>query len=187
MSELEEEEERMYRRVFGRGPTDDYARMLRLLNEFSLRRIPFAEFSSRRIPFVLTSEKAAEEASEESVKQKVDSIEKNIFVLEDKINRIEEYLKIHPESKNRALIQFREMLSKIPEVKEVFYKETKDGYDFWTLFKSKDRFKTLQKIVQAQMELDKTNKDIFFDFNVNHIANVDREELEDWKQLYNAD
>lgn len=122
------------------------------------------------------------EQKEKSIEEKVVSIENRMSIFENKLIEIEKHLKIGVDY--QPVNQFKDFISKISEVKAVFYRETDDGYDFWTLFESEDRFKTLQKIVKAQIELDKSHKNTLFDFNIDHIANVDNEELESWIPLY---
>jgi len=158
----------------------------RLLDSLTGKGYNFA-FLDRPIIFPSTSLKEQRELSKSSadeLRQKVKYLEKHLTDLDERIKRIEQHLKIDFEDKETALFFFKEMMSKIPEVKEIYYKETEDGFIFWTIVDSKDRFETLKKIVQVQIELDKKYKNLFFDFYTNHIKDVDQRELENWKRLY---
>lgn len=170
--------------------------MSELLNEEDFRNririlLNALDFSSPRVreeilyhlglkPIVVLEKRV--EKKEKTIEEKVVSIENRMSVFENKLIKIEKHLKIGVDY--QPLNQFKDFISKISEIKAVFYRETDDGYDFLTLFESEDRFKTLQKIVKAQIELDKSYKNILFEFNIDHIANVDNEELEGWNPLY---
>jgi len=121
---------------------------------------------------------------EEDVEDRVSTLEKEVNKIVADVDEIKTQLRMKTSLKEETLRQFKEMISEIPEVKEAYYLETTDGFDFWTLFESSNRIGTLQKIVQVQVELDRTYKDVYFDFLVNHISDVDRSEFGNWKLIY---
>jgi len=114
-------------------------------------------------------------------------LETRVSRLEKDVKDIKEQVEIRIGLKTEALGQFKDMISKIPEVREAYYRETEDGFDFWTLFESTDRIRALKNIVQVQVELDRTFKDVYFDFLIDHLTDVDRRELQNWNLIYRKD
>ena len=156
-------------------------------NQLSPREIQRL-LSIASIPSGLELASTTERIPESNVSSRIGSIEERMSSIENRLTAIEKALRINTVARGEALIQFRASILRIPEVKSIYYKETNDGYDFCILYQPKDdQLLTLQKIVQAEIELDRAYKDLFFDFNVNHVSDIDEAELEDWKQLYKID
>jgi len=127
---------------------------------------------------------AAKRTIEEDIGDRVSKLEKAMNKVVCSIDDINKQLKMKGSLKEEALRQFKEMVSQIPEVNQVYYLETTDGFDFWTLFESSNRIEALQKIVRVQVELDQTYKDVYFDFLINHFSDIDKSELKNWNLVY---
>lgn len=130
------------------------------------------------------------ERAEPTADYETEDVETRMSSLEhimEKVSSDLEFVKAHLKTTdvgNEPCERFVKMVSNIPDVRTVYCRKVPDGFDFWTLFESPDRIKSLREIVTAQTELDKIFKEIYFDFMIDHIEDVDKEELDDWDKIF---
>jgi DNA-binding Lrp family transcriptional regulator len=118
------------------------------------------------------------------VSQRVTALEKGFQKIICDLDEIKKKFGVTVSLKDDALREYKEKIAEVPEVVKVFYMISEEGIDFLTLFESSNRLGVLKKIVPLHVDLDRTYKEVYFDFQVNHIAEVDVEELRDWTLLY---
>lgn len=84
--------------------------------------------------------------------------------LEDLRSQFNRYLKV--EAREESGNQFRELISKIDEISELYVEHTTNGIVFWIFYDRGDRIAVLEKVVDAEFDLEEVFKSLDFDYRL---------------------
>ena len=79
-------------------------------------------------------------------------------------NQVNKYMKI--EAREESIAQFRELVSEINEIKEVYVQHKADAIVFFVLYDRGDKLAVLERVVDIEVELENVFKTLNFDFRV---------------------
>jgi len=106
--------------------------------------------------------------TEDEVKQNKFDINQQIVRMgtevQDLRNLMNKYLKV--DVRENALAYFKQIVSEIPEVKEVYVQQETQAVVFWIFYEKGERVKVLQKMVDAECHLENMFANLNFDFRV---------------------
>jgi len=132
----------------------------RLLEELLDKLLRSRDIRKPRVFFVEGIPERKEERSFD-VNEQVLRLSSELESLRSQFNR---YMKI--ETREESASHFKQLVSKISEISEVYTQNTTDGIVFWIFYDKEDRIEVLEKIVDAECELERIFKGLNFEYRV---------------------
>jgi len=103
--------------------------------------------------------------------------------VQDLRNQVNKYMKI--EAREESINQFRQLVSGISEVKEVYVQHKTDSVVFSVFYDQGDRLVILEKIVEIEIELEKIFKSLNLDFRVLPYSEANTKMFSSTDSIYN--
>jgi len=117
-------------------------------------------------------------------KERLEDIQKKLNILYNDVQEIKSFLEVREQKKDDAILEFKGKIVDVPEVNNVYCKQTVDGISFWTLFESSDPLETLKHIVDIQVELENNYDNIYFEFLIDPLFDESSLDTSGWIPLY---
>ena len=122
---------------------------------------------------------------------RISKVEKDLSSLKEEFKRfsteVEQLSRVLQSKQNKedALAYYSKRISEVPEITAVYAFETQSGFDIWTIHSARSNIKVMDKVSEAQVELDRMFKGLYFDFNLLKSNEVDPNRLEGARLVYN--